>query len=380
MILKNKLLVFLDKKYPPEHSFIDGMLLDLISNKFSRVIFILDCNNKKKVFRYKNNSICIKRPFNRKSIFYIFNFIFYLLIFFNFNKKYKKNLNVFVRNDPFPLLVSFFVKKNYNQLIYQNSFPHELIINKIKKYIYLILLKFFQKKIDTIIGVSEESILRLKKIFNKNKHYMYIPLLPDSLFLNNKCKTKLSKKYIRFIYIGTHHKKRELDYIYKHFNILIEKEINFKIYSIGGDEKDINYLKSSLKLQKINLNKKIVYIKKINRFKLPNLIQLCDVGISIIPNNKLYNESSPTKFVEYLASGLAVLASTNVKYQKQILELSKAGIEVKYDSKSITKGIKEIIDNPDKIYQMKINAESYVKKQLTYNLYLDEFIKRCLNQ
>ena len=32
MILKNKLLVFLDKKYPPEHSFIDGMLLDLISN------------------------------------------------------------------------------------------------------------------------------------------------------------------------------------------------------------------------------------------------------------------------------------------------------------------------------------------------------------
>ena len=71
---------------------------------------------------------------------------------------------------------------------------------------------------------------------------------------------------------------------------------------------------------------------------------------------------------------MAVLASTNVKYQKQILELSKAGIEVKYDSKSITKGIKEIIDNPDKIYQMKINAESYVK-QLTYNLYLDEFIK-----
>lgn len=381
MIFKNKLLVFLDKKFPPEHSFIDGMLVELISNKFSRVIFILDTDNKKKIFRYKNNSICIKRPFSRKSIFYIFNFLFYLMIFYNFGKKYNKNLNVFVRNDPFPLIISFFIKKNFNKLTYQNSFPHELLINKIKKYTYLLLLKLFKQKIDTVIGVSETSILRLKKIFTENKQYMHIPLLPDRLFLNNIDKKGLSKKkYIRFLYIGTHHKKRELDFIYENFNILIDKEVDFKIYSIGGEQKDINYLLSSTRLVKINLMKKIVFLKKINRVRLSNLIQFCDIGISIIPDNKLYNESSPTKFVEYLSSGLAVLASSNVKYQKKILDNSKAGIKVTYDSKSIRKGITEIINRPDKLNQMKKNANLYAKQKLNYNLYLDEFVKKCLDQ
>jgi glycosyltransferase involved in cell wall biosynthesis len=136
------------------------------------------------------------------------------------------------------------------------------------------------------------------------------------------------KKCSRFVYIGTLHKHRQLD-------LLIESFINFRgtvdepvyldIFGTGPDERRLYEFASN------RLNSECIRFNGIcSQSALFDKIPDYDAGIAYVPYN-LYNESPSLKVIEYLASGLPVIASDTLAHK----DLINQGFSINFFSNNI---------------------------------------------
>ncbi len=137
---------------------------------------------------------------------------------------------------------------------------------------------------------------KYKQIFRNNIKCPVMPLPMGVDFTNiPQSNTVNNDNITRFTYIGTVDKLRMIDEVISAFTSIKEDYI-FDIYTASKNE-----TVSSIS----NLNdKRIRVYDSLPRDKLFRKITQYDVGIGIIPNNKLYTVSSPTKTLEYYALGI----------------------------------------------------------------------------
>lgn len=380
---KHRLLCVVDKKHPINHSFVDDMLSKNLPDKNLRVSII--CSQGimvKKPVKYNKSSLIPllkkRKGFNRFLNFFILYFLMRKLIT-KYTKKNEK-VSVFIRNEPIYLLVASLLRKKYCSLIYQQSFPHEFHSKKdisIKKRITKKILRVCKNNINLVLGVSELSLIRLRKIFGDNQNivYKYIPLLVDkNIIIDEEMIKELKGNSLKFIYIGTHAKIRNL-------NIVIEAAIevlnahkedkmtDITFTFIGGNKRDIERLSSEIEKYNIYDYKEIIFLEKIPRNELLNILPDYDVGISLIPPLEIYKESSPTKLTEYMAKGLPVLASKGIDLQEEIIRKSNTGWLIEFNKTAIRDAFENIILNNNELTMHKKNARNYIVTNFTYDKY-----------
>lgn len=89
-----------------------------------------------------------------------------------------------------------------------------------------------------------------------------------------------------------------------------------------------------------------------------------DVGISPIPRGELFDVSSPTKLVEYLALGLPAVAS-DIPDQRYVIDSSGAGTCVPMTVPAFCTAILELLDDPERV-QRGQRGQAWVRAHRSY--------------
>lgn len=174
-----------------------------------------------------------------------------------------------------------------------------------------------------------------------------------------------------------HSRVRELDVLLEAAACLMRNRVLFKLWMVGGEDVpgEIQRLKEIT--NKFGLSDVVEFTGQIPQIEAFRLVRGCDIGISVIPRGPLFDVSSPTKILEYIALEVPVVVN-DIPDQEFIVNGSGFGRVVKFDADSIAKGIVSFLDNVDDLSNFACDASLYVKSIRDYSV-LTELVFSKIN-
>ena len=161
-----KIIALLDKQYPPDHSFVNGMLATTLPHeKDIEIDLLVSRHSFHKVCRYKK-AVCLPLLYPRKGICRFLNFIKAVCILNKLIERNKsKEIILFVRNEPIYLLACTFVKKKEIKIIFQSSFPHErALVNFFKRWVARWIYKIAGRRVDSLFAFDSTELSSSSRI------------------------------------------------------------------------------------------------------------------------------------------------------------------------------------------------------------------------
>ena len=289
-----------------------------------------------------------------RSSFYLQSLLFFIKLLF---KKIDKDAIIYTRNPeivwPFKLrgfkvnyechgwfskkrkkIALFFLKKCGYIITTNNYIKQEFIKNRFDRKKILVApngvnMEIFDIDIDKKNAVKK---LDLKKEI-KNK------------LLNNKALVYTGS----FKAMGT---IKGIEEILKASKLLSKDNL---VIFIGGTKKDIRNFKSQIKSSKL---KNVLVIGHRLHAEIPYWLKAADILIltGTKKSERYRKYTSPMKLFEYMASGRPIIAS-NLPSFREILNDGNAVLVAPDNSKSLAKGIKKVLKNPD--FSAKISKQAH---------------------
>lgn len=127
---------------------------------------------------------------------------------------------------------------------------------------------------------------------------------------------KLQPEDVIVGYVGAISKMRDLGSVVQVFAGVANKRSDLKLVFVG-DGDDLDSLKRLA--HNCGIKDRVVFTGRVANNEIPRLVQMFDVGICNLPDTFIFRQSSPMKVLEYLASGVPVLAS-NIQAHRNIAE------------------------------------------------------------
>lgn len=142
-------------------------------------------------------------------------------------------------------------------------------------------------------------------------------------------------------YLGSLDRARQLDVL---LQALAHLGGDAKLLLIGNAPRpdDLQWLFDHA--DKLGLRERVRHVSALPLREAWALMRQIDVAVSPIPNGPLYDVSSPTKVVEYLALGLPVVA-TDIPDQRELLEQCGGGLCVAFEARSIGQALDQLLSN-----------------------------------
>lgn len=379
-------IALLDKAWPPDHSFVTGMLSQVVPMQPDMKVQLLVTRasfSDTRARRY-NGAVVIPRLLPRRNIGRFLNFLLAVRSLFLLIIKAKRKgcrITIFVRNDPALLLAGAVVRSSIDRLVFQSSFPHEETASSaLKRRVASALYRCSRSAVDTVTAVSPKGIERVSRLFPNAQHGPYIPLLSDlprhEKYIGIEPPSRSDETRV-FIYIGTHHRSRRLEVVLSAIAQAVSDGINAEFRFVGGTDAEVLALSGCAKIRDLLSRGVLSFVSPIPRSEIPKLLSEADIGLSLPPPIPTNVEMSPTKLVEYMGAGLAVLASRGIDLQEEFVLQSGGGLLVDWEIGSIARGIHDLSTiAPSKLSSLKSNSLRYAHEELQYEKFLPAFL--CL--
>ena len=298
---------------------------------------------KKKIFYYR-----VKSKRTILSIFEVRNIVNKILD--------KKNKNIFISNQNFANIVSFFIlfklKRIKHILIERNSL-NELdnsynFLDYLKKKTIKFLVRTTYKYSDIVICISNDLRKEIKN-FTKSKTFtIYNPSLDQSIYKNKSYKEKIKIPKNLILNIARLEKQKDQYTLIKAFKKLNNKK-NFKLFIVGYGSQ---YHRLIEQIKKYKLENEI---KIFTKFKNPNFI---------IKKAKLFILSSRYEgfgnvLIEAGKNRIPIISSNCPHGPNEILNNGKFGdlFQVR-NSNHLSSKLQNFLDNPKKL---KIKSDLFFK-------------------
>lgn len=202
------------------------------------------------------------------------------------------------------------------------------IVGKIRFYWWKYLEKFILKNADLTIGVTEVFVDHFKNIVNK-ANIKYIPCAakqPDKIDEEQIKKLKQEIGYtdedIIAVYSGNLSAKySSVDNLVTIFSNLYRMNNNFKLLVLSKSSPD----KLKELLIKENLQDKLK-VFSLTPQEVYQYLFLADIGLLFREESLVNKVAMPTKFAEYMFSGIPVIISTSILGVARIVEKQNLGI------------------------------------------------------
>jgi len=151
----------------------------------------------------------------------------------------------------------------------------------------------------------------------------------------------VNKKVV--IYVGTMSRFRQLDFLLKVFRLVLDQYRDAHLLMVGGGRtsEDLEWLKRNA--ERLGIKKEVTMTGWVPRKNVPAYIRLSHLGVSPVPINRVYVNSSPIKLLEYLALEIPAVASDIPEQRKVILE-SGGGKCVPWNVEEFADGISSILN------------------------------------
>lgn len=96
------------------------------------------------------------------------------------------------------------------------------------------------------------------------------------------------------------------------------------------------------------------------------LVKRAEVGLSPIPRGTMYDVSSPTKALEYLALGVPCVGN-DIPDQKYVLDRSGAGLCVPMTVPAFSKAVAELLANPERAQSLGRRGPDFITAERSYS-------------
>jgi glycosyltransferase involved in cell wall biosynthesis len=172
-------------------------------------------------------------------------------------------------------------------------------------------------------------------------------------------------------------KVRKLDFLMRVLARVLERIPNVKLYIVGaGDDPSDEQLLIE-EARKLNVSHAAVFVGKLPQPQALRYVQEADVCVSPFYPTPVLNSTSPTKLVEYMATGKAVVANEHPE-QALIIRESGAGYCVPWDEEAFATAIVKLIRDAPLARRMGDLGRKYVQTHRTYTVIADQVERELL--
>src|ERR1700722_2443463 len=180
------------------------------------------------------------------------------------------------------------------------------------------------------------------------------------------------------LYLGTLNKVRRLDFLVRAFAKVRESVPTARLYLVGRgeDPEDEVFLKHEV--VRLNLESCVVFVGQLPQPEALQYVAEADVCFSPFYPTPILRSTSPTKLVEYMALGKAVVANDHPE-QKRLIEESGGGLCVAYDEQAFADAIVTLLQNPKTAQSMGERGRRYAIEHRSYRVIADAVEKRMLD-
>ena len=160
-------------------------------------------------------------------------------------------------------------------------------------------------------------------------------------------------KPVKFVYIGTLAKVRNLELLLLAIKKMLDRSNNFHVTFIGPDRANGYYQEFA---KRLNLTSHVEFEPPHEYEQLPKIISRFDVALGFTPDIPIYWQYQPTlKALEYKALGMAVLATNNAP-NREIVKHESTGLLVENSMEGLCEGMLRFVLDGDFLYQCQMNA------------------------
>ncbi len=181
----------------------------------------------------------------------------------------------------------------------------------------------------------------------------------------------------RIVYMGSLAKVRNIDFILNSFKLLRTKHRDAKLILIGGEaEPDDRHILDQL-IRELRLDGSVTITGFLPQEEAWKIVQSADVCLSPLTPIPILEWGFPTKLIEYMAMGKAVVGNDHPE-QMKILSESDAGICVPYEEEPFADAIDRLLNQPLLAVQMGLNGQKYVRNEKGYDKIVVQFERQLL--
>jgi glycosyltransferase involved in cell wall biosynthesis len=180
------------------------------------------------------------------------------------------------------------------------------------------------------------------------------------------------------LYLGTLNRVRRLDFLIRVFAEVRTAVPSALLYIVGqgDDPEDQVFLRNEV--ARLNLQSAVVFVGQLPQAQALKYVQEADVCTSPFYPTPVLQSTSPTKLVEYMAMGKAVVANDHPE-QKRVIEESGAGLCVPYAEQPFAAAIVSLLRNPDTAQLMGQRGRRYAIEHRAYGVIADTVERRMLD-
>jgi len=352
-----KILCITDQSENSNHSSIEGIFGTHLKERcevylvyFSKTLgqsIIKDTNKIYLPYRYKRKNLCdeLNKLINLKEVDIVIARNFFSV------------LKCLLRNkEPYNFCIGFWHSFPHTfRRFFEAQEEHKAVFRKTIEYrLKTYLEKKLSRQCDFLIVMSEE----FKNIFYPDIGIAHFPL-PMGVDCESLPPYKQNNNATRkLIYTGTVDHLRKTDLVVEALSELKEDFV-LDIYT-QSDNEITQKIKNSR-------DKRINIFPALPRNELFWKITDYDIGVGLIPNNRLYRVSSPTKTLEYYGIGLPALVNHLPEYVS--LFDNESAFFCDFTKESIKKTARDILSAPNnKLLEMGAKGKQIVKEQRDYRM------------
>ena len=168
------------------------------------------------------------------------------------------------------------------------------------------------------------------------------------------------------LYLGTLSKIRKIDFLLRVFAGVIKKEKKARLLLVGSgdDTSDEQFLLNEAR--KLRINDSVIMTGFLPQEEAWRYVEKASVCVSPIYPSQTLNCGSPTKLIEYMAMGKAVVANDHPE-QTLVISASQGGICVPWDEDAFVDAILYLLRYPDQAKKMGERGRQYVQTKRSYD-------------
>jgi len=288
------------------------------------------------------------------------------------------------RRDRIPFVYQISHLKEEENILYARM---RMYGNPFKNYfqgkVGLLLRNWLLQKADLVFPISNRMRLTLASYGIKWERMVVLPegvdtLTPPTRFddtaTNMRCELGLEGKKL-LGYVGTMNRFRQLDFLLCVLRQVLDVHSNVHLLMVGGgrDPGDLPWLQNAANQE--GVREHITFTGEVSRSQVSAYIRASDIGLSPIPTNPVYINSSPIKVLEYLALEVPCVAS-DVPDQCQIITDSGGGLCVSYEEASFVGAISSLLElSGDQLKKMGEKGRTYVAIHRDFTVLADQVVE-----
>ncbi|HMN81219.1 MAG TPA: glycosyltransferase [Burkholderiaceae bacterium] len=176
---------------------------------------------------------------------------------------------------------------------------------------------------------------------------------------------------LRLVYLGSLDRSRHIGFLLEVLQRLHAAQPGrFHLTLVGGASTAEEYAAVQAQVRQMALDELVRMTGQVSRDEAWAECARCHIGLSAIPRGELFDVSSPTKAVEYLAMGLPVVVN-DIPDQAYLIEHSRAGLCAPMDVARFAAAIEQARDDYPRLAERALQARRWVIAERGYDRLAD---------